>query len=107
MVVTWLEGDVHRRARRRASRFLQRHYLGMRPAGALVPSLAYYGLVFCKHTPHPGIWGGGVETHFRKFERPPHHRVVERRKARHFRLFLPAFTSCTASRKSSGVSKLR
>ena len=107
MVVTGLEGDVHRRARRRVPRVLQRHDLGVRPARALVPALAYYGLIFRKHTPHPGIGGSGVETLFRKFERPPHHRVVERRKARHFRLFLPAFTSGTASRKSSGLSKLR
>ena len=35
------------------------------------------------------------------------HGVVERRKPSHLRRFLPAFTSCTASRKSSGDSKLR
>jgi hypothetical protein len=33
--------------------------------------------------------------------------VIEGREPGHLRRFLPAFTSCTASRKSSGDSKLR
>ena len=36
----------------------------------------------------------------------PHHRLVERGKFFHLRRFF-AFTSCSASRKSSGVSKRR
>ena len=42
----------------------------------------------------------------RERQRAAHHRVVERRESGHFRRFL-VFTSCTASRKSSGDSKLR
>ena len=83
MVIARLEADVHRRARRRASRLLERHDLGVRPASALVPALADDGLVFRQNTPHPGIRSGGVEPLIRKRERPAHHRVVEGREAGH------------------------
>jgi cystathionine beta-lyase/cystathionine gamma-synthase len=42
-----------------------------------------------------------------ELERAAHHGAVELRKLAHLRRFFEAFTSCTASRKSSGVSKLR
>src|SRR5687767_6242613 len=105
LMIARLEADVNRRAGRRG--FSQRDHFGVRAAGALVPSLAHNSGVFCHYTTHPGIRRSGVHALLRQLERAPHHGAVELGERHYLRRFLPAFTSCTASRKSSGVSKLR
>src|SRR5262245_52312444 len=110
MMVARLEAHVERGARGRSSGFFQSHHLGMGSAGALVPAFANDGLLLYCYTTHPGVRRRCVQALFRQRQSAQHHRLVESREAHgaaYFLLFLPAFTSWTTSRKSSGVSKLR
>jgi len=87
--------------------FLQRYDFGVRSTGDLVPALADQLLVAGNDAADARIRRGGEQAFFRELERAAHHRLVEGGKRLHLRRFFAAFTSCTASRKSSGVSKLR
>ena len=105
VVVAGLEVDVDRRALRAVTRALR----AQRPRRAAPPARS------CQPSPtmlssarddaaDARIRRGGVEALLGEFERAPHHRVVERGEHGHLRRFFvfAAFTSCTASRKSSG-----
>ncbi len=106
LVVAGLEVDVEGCARRLRARLPERHHFGMRAAGLFVPALADDGLALRDHAADARIGRGAVQTFAGKLERPRHHGAIERRKGAHFLRFL-VLTSWTASRKSSGVSKLR
>ena len=106
-MVAGLERDVKRGARRARAGLLERDDLGVRAAGLLVPALTENFIFGSHHAAHTGIGGGRVQAARGEIERPPHHGVVESAEGAHFLRFFAAFTSCTASRKSSGDSKLR
>jgi hypothetical protein len=79
----------------------------MGSARLLVPALADDRSIAREHASDARIRRGRVQAFFGERQRTPHHGVVERRKRGHRRRRVDFATSCTASRKSSGVSKLR
>src|SRR2546430_17638672 len=90
----------------------KREPLGVRLARLLVPALADDFLVAGNDAADARIRRGGIQALLSERKRPPHHGVIERPKLGHrgcchLRRLRADFTSCTASRKSSGVSKLR
>ena len=100
--------DVDRRPGCAGSRLPKGDHLGMRAAGLFMPAFAYDRFALHDDAADAWIGRGGVKAVAGKRERPRHHGVVEGAEGGHF---LPRrrgdFTSCTASRNSSGDSKLR
>jgi len=107
MVAAGLEVHVRRCAGGSGARLFKRNHLGVRRPGFFMPSLAHDFFFFCENTTHARIRRCGVEAFRGELERTPHHGVVKSAEPRHLRLLRVDLTSCTASRKSSGVSKLR
>jgi len=99
--------DVHCRPRGTGSGLVDGDHLGVRTAGLFVPAFANDGFALREDAADARIRRRGKKALLRKRERPRHHGVVERGKTGHLRLRRGDFTSCTASRNSSGDSKLR
>ena len=108
MVAARFEVDVERRPRRTLAGLPDRNRFGVRSAGFFVPAFTDHGFTLREHAADARVGRGGVEALAGKHERPRHHGVVEGAEGTHF---LPRrrgdFTSCAASRNSSGDSKLR
>jgi len=106
-VVAGLKGDVNRCARRLASRLLKRESFGVRLSSARMPAVAHHLSILDDDAADARVRRRGEQAFFRECERPRHHGVVELGERAHLRRLRGDFTSWTASRKSSGVSKLR
>ena len=108
MVAAGFEIHVQSRAFGARTGLFDRQHFGMRATGFFVPAFADHGLAPHDDAADARIWRRGVETPAGKRERPRHHGVVEGAEGAHFLLRRRGdFTSCTASRNSSGDSKLR
>ena len=107
MVVAWLEVHVDGCAGGAAPSLFKRNPFRVRLAGFFMPTLPQNLFVESQNTANSRIRSGGVQTFRGELERTPHHGVVKSAEPGHLRLLRVDLTSCTASRKSSGVSKLR
>ena len=105
MVVARLEVDVDRGALGIDAG--KRRHLGVRSARSLVPAFADDALAAGHDAADARIGRGAVQAALGEGERAAHHRVVESGERSHLRRLRGDFTSCTASRKSSGVSNWR
>jgi hypothetical protein len=107
MVVARFEIDVERGAGCVGAGLFQRDHLGVRAAGALVPAFTDDLLVLRDDATDARVRRGGVQPLLRQLEGTPHHGVVEGVTETLFATFFRRLHFCTASRKSSGLSKLR
>jgi hypothetical protein len=107
LMIARLERHVSRGAARCRPGSGQRIRFGVRSSRFFVPAFADDAAVPRKHAADARIRRGRIQPVFGERQRTPHHGVVERREGTHRRRRVDFATSCTASRKSSGVSKLR
>src|SRR5258706_1489118 len=107
LMIARLEIDVQGGALGLRSGVFDGDNFGVRTACFLVPALADDRLALREHAADARVRRRRIKAFFGKRERPRHHGAVEIGKHAHLRLRRGDLTSCTASRKSSGVSKLR